>query len=263
MPTKGKLKRLNLKLKGGIMMWMAVGIISLIIFLVGLVLFLVKAFKKDAEYKKWGIITLVFFVLFVVGISRGSASDNNTTSPTSAKKTTAPATVAKPAFDWAKASITEANVKSALAIDNSIDPVSKDSNFPKDIKSVQIDKGNITITYKSGESWDETDLVKRCGGTAIIAGSKLFQNPNVSMITLVTQVDMTDAYGKTTTEAGCTIDLDKATAQKADWKGLAQRHITDPANIYNISPSYGIDMGLYKAINADLKLKIPIMKQAN
>jgi len=239
-------------------MWMAIGVISLIVFLVGLVLFLIKVFKKDAEFKKWGIITLVFFVLSMVGISRGSASDNNTTSPASAK-TNANTTI----NNWKNAAITEANVKSALAIDNSIDPVSKDSNFPKDIKSVQVDKGNITITYKPGESWDETDLVKRCGGTAIVAGSKLFQNPNVNMITLVTQVDMTDAYGKTTAEAGCTIDLDKATAQKADWKGLAQRHITDPANIYNISPSYGIHMGIYKAINDDLKSKILIMKQAN
>jgi hypothetical protein len=259
MYPREKQSGLRPKIRGGIIMWMVIGLISLIVFLVGLVLFLVKVFKKDAEYKKWGIITLVFFVLFAVSVS----SDNNTTSPASAKKAPAPAIVAKPAFDWAKAPITEVNVKSALVVNNSVNPIFKDSDFPKDIKSVRVDKGNITITYKPGEMLDETDFIKCCGGTVIVAGSKLFQNPNVSMITLVAQVDFRDTYGKTTIEPGCTIDIDKATAQQADWKGLAQMHITNPANIYNILPSYFIYLGVYKDINDDLKSKIPNVKWAN
>jgi hypothetical protein len=81
------------------MMWMVIGLTSLMVSLVGLVLFLVKVFKKDDAYKKWGTMALAFFMLFLVSVVSTSSSQApaTTTDPVPATTTdTAPATIPTP-----------------------------------------------------------------------------------------------------------------------------------------------------------------------
>jgi hypothetical protein len=62
---------------------------------------------------------------------------------------------------------------------------------------------------------------------------------------------MTDQYGKTSTEVVTKIVLTRDLAQKVDWKGLAERHVTDPGNIYRIADNYNIHLGILNKVKTD------------
>lgn len=207
----------------------------------------------------FGILTLLSIVLFVIGLikpklvvrwgnpSRKSVTITyvplffiflfafNSVAPT---KAAPPLT---PAFNWATADITEDNVRKALAGESSLNIV-YDSKFPGDIEKIQIadskkepGKKTIAFIFKPGEMWDETTFVSQMGGTIIRADSLLFANPNVDVVEGVVTYDMTDQYGKTAPERVLKLQLRRTTVDKIDWTGLADRHFTDPGNIYRIA----------------------------
>jgi len=212
--------------------------------------------KKKPIWKKWWFWVLAFFVLIVIA-SSGSESQQTPASEPASTQTENAASKAKQQtqFNWATADVSEANIKAALSKGSSVSAVPSDSDFPKSISKVVVmdnaaksGQKNIEVWYKAGTAWDETDFVKRCGGTAIEAGSILFANPKVEQVALFALTEMTDQYGKTELEVGTKIVLTREIASKVDWKGLAERHVSDPGNIYRITDNYHIHLGILKNV---------------
>jgi hypothetical protein len=156
-----------------------------------------------------------------------------------------------PSLNWATAELTEANIRKVLSREFNIDPIYDDGDFPEDITSVTVEENNIIIEFKPETMWDETDFVKRVGGTTIIVGSVLFDNPDVVWVKVVAITEMTDQYGNTEDEEGAFISLDRELADKVDWEGLADRHSSDPGNIYRLSAEYYIHPGIRKNVKMD------------
>lgn len=162
-------------------------------------------------------------------------------------------------FDWARAEITASNIKTALSQGFSANPIMLDYHFPQDITQIEVTEStksngykNISISYYPTMLFiNESHLVKVAGGTFIAACSKLFENPKVQLVSLSTVVDMTDEYGKTKTEPVIQITMMRQTADKVDWKGLAQRLSPDPGNIYRIADDYYIDPNILRRVDLD------------
>jgi len=162
----------------------------------------------------------------------------------------------KEAFNWAVSDVTVDTVKKALEQKPPAKPVVRDTDFPKNITEVKVIENlakpgqkNIHIYYKSCTVWDETDFVKRVGGTAIQVGSILFMNPKIEDVALFAQTVMMDRYGKESLEVGAKIMLSRNLARKVDWKGLADRHVVDPANIYHLAEGFYIHPGILRNVN--------------
>ena len=117
-------------------------------------------------------------------------------------------------------------------------------------------ENTVSIYFKPGAVWDETDLVRGVGGGIIAASSGLFANSSVSRVVYFAQAETTDQYGKTATQTVIKVDLSRNIADKVDWAGLADRHLTDAGNIYRIADYYKINSGIRGRINTDkIKLK--------
>jgi hypothetical protein len=213
--------------------------------------------KIKADKKKQGCIgcLVIIVLLVIIGLIVESCSGEK---PTSTQGNSPTTSSNQGTISWATADITEDNIKLALSGKAPADPISKDSDFHKNLTKIEIidnankpGNKNINIFYKAGTSWDETDFVKRIGGTAIVIGSILFSNQKVEQVAIFTQTEMTDKYGKTSLETGTKIVLSRNTANKIDWKGISERHITDPGNIYRIADDYKIHPGILKNVKLD------------
>lgn len=162
-------------------------------------------------------------------------------------------------IDWPIAEVTEENIRVALSQKPSIDPLWKDSNFAEKITKIEIidhaakpGQKIINIWYETGDAWDETDLVKNVGGTAILINSVLFQNDKVEWVTMFAQAKMTDQYGNTELEPVVKIGIKRETADKVNWEGLAKKHAgSDPGNIYRIADNYNIHYGILRRVKLD------------
>jgi hypothetical protein len=70
----------------------------------------------------------------------------------------------------------------------------------------------------------------------------------VETVAIFALTEMTDQYGKTETEVVTKLVCTREIANKVDWKGLADRHATDPGNIYRIADHYYIHPGVLKNV---------------
>lgn len=215
----------------------------------------------NVQKKKYGIGCLGLLVLFIIILMIiGSSGDDESQTPTETQTASeAQPAPEKPSFDWAAADVTENNIKSALAEETTIDSgITTDVNFPDDITEIQIiditekeGQKRLLITYKLDNAWDETDFVKKAAGTILVAGSQLFVNTKIEQITLISQTEMTDKYGKSELTDVASITLTRETADKIDWKGLAWRQVTDPGNMYRVADNYYIAPGILKDVKFD------------
>ena len=226
-------------------MWEFIGAFGVSVFFVGLAAALIMVVMSKPVWKKTLVVAGIGLILF----SAGCSNDNSTPKQSST-------------FNWANSEINNDTVKQALAQKKGAKPIALDSDFPGDISDIKVVDNvskpgmkNILIYYKPGTSWDETDFVKRAGGTAINVGSLLFSNPKIDEVTLFTQTEMTDQYGKTSLDSVVKIVLNGDIAKKVDWTGLAERHISDPGNIYRICDNYSIHPGILKKVKlSEIKL---------
>ncbi len=117
-----------------------------------------------------GAIVIVLVLGWV--LSLGGGSDSDQASPEG--------------INWSTADVTSNTVKAALSQKTAAAPVSRDTDFPKNIINIEVidhaakpGQKNVHIYFKPGTVWDETDFVKKVGGTAIMAGSILYTNPKL------------------------------------------------------------------------------------
>jgi len=207
---------------------------------------------ENGENKKKGKGTgigclIILIVLVVIGIMLFKGDSSN-----------------KSSSSWPSAEVTERNIRAALSQKPSIDPLWKDANFAEKITKIEVidhaakpGQKIINIWYETGDAWDETDLVKKVGGTAILINSMLFQNDKVEWVTVFAQAQMTDQYGNTELEPVIKIGITREIANKVNWKGLAEKHAgSDPGNIYRIADNYNIHYGILKRVKLDkIRLK--------
>lgn len=197
------------------------------------------------------VVASIFYILFIIAcidaISEGPTQQNTKTQPAISQKEN------KATKDWSTAEITEETVNKALAGKTDVKPSSMGIDFPDTITEITIvalgdGKKNVWIYYSMGSVWDENDLVKKAGGTAIFTGNLLYNNPNVEDVAIFAQGEFTDQYGKTSLDTAVKIVLNKSLADQVDWKGLADRHVTDPGNIYRIVDNYSIHPGVFSKL---------------
>ncbi|MGE5390089.1 MAG: hypothetical protein ACM3PE_03400 [Deltaproteobacteria bacterium] len=138
---------------------------------------------------------------------------------------------------WSQDEVTIDNIKTALSDKrNGASPKAMDIGFPEDITRIEMEDQKIYIYYKMKTYRDDTDLVKKAGGTAIYAGSILYENPAVENVELLTEINVPDKG----VENVVNIELNRGMANQVDWKGLALTHDSDPANIYRMYPDHYI-----------------------
>ncbi|MFA5385898.1 MAG: hypothetical protein WC364_14795 [Eubacteriales bacterium] len=113
---------------------------------------------------------------------------------------------------------------------------------------VVIEGGNAQVIVKPETFWDDTDLVKMAGEAAISAGDILFKNPNLAQLKVITSAVMTDQYGNEKTESAAYLIIKRETAGKINWTGLAERHISDPGNIYRVVDDFYVHPGVLKNV---------------
>lgn len=251
-----------------------------------LVLLLIKLIgKKGWELKKTGILASAAIVMFVIGMViappidrskyvksnqdatppvNSNANVNNVadTKPIQQDQQPAQQAASPPPFNWTTSDITQDTIKQALSQETQVKPLNRDSRFPGDIAKIEIydnankpGQKNILIRYTLESVWNETTFIKQAGGTAIFAANLLYGNSMVEDVTLFAELNMTDQYGKTAVQVGSKILLSRDLALKADWQSLAERHITDPGNIYRLARDYYIHPSIKKNINtSDVKL---------
>lgn len=150
----------------------------------------------------------------------------------------------KPAIDWTTAAVNADNVKLALTLDAVGKPATIDTNFPKDITSVEVEdikekagQKKITIHYTpSTPPTNGTEYLKVAGGTAILGSSILFTNPKVEEVNFAAEVADKDNPGKFSSGVELTIDREFATNK--DWKAIAAQHATDPGYIFREASSW-------------------------
>lgn len=119
--------------------------------------------------------------------------------------------------------LTEESVRAALA-----DPARElwCADDPGKPTSVLVfpDVGSVTVTYHAEGFWDEDALVCEASHNAYAAARTLFANPLVQEVDVKTTAELTDAYGKSSTQQVLGSWIDRATvAEKVDWDGLGDR----------------------------------------
>ncbi|HID29119.1 MAG TPA: hypothetical protein EYP19_03845 [Desulfobacterales bacterium] len=197
------------------------------------------------DNKQFRLIVLIIALLFLVITGCGGGTSQTGSKPEAQKQD----------IDWETAEVTAENVKGALSRKAEVSPIFRDNDFPKDITKIEVidhavkpGQKNVHIYFKPETFWDETDFVKKVGGTSILASSILYRNPKIEDVVFFALTDMTDQYGKTETEVVVKLGLNREVANKVDWKGLADRHTTDPGNIYRIAATRYIHLGVLKNV---------------
>lgn len=201
----------------------------------------------------WKMVVASFFYISFIAGGIGTAIEG----PVPPPKTNTHSVVSQKETPegWPAADITKDTVKAALDGKTDVKPSPMDSDFPDNISEIRIiglgdGKKNVWIYYSLGSIWDETDLVKKAGGTAIFTSNILYKNPNVEDVALFAQGEFTDQYGKSDMDTAVKIVIRKSLADQVDWKGLANLHATDPGNIYRISENYSIHAGVLSEVKS-------------
>ncbi|MDI3341832.1 MAG: hypothetical protein QJR03_15000 [Sphaerobacter sp.] len=109
---------------------------------------------------------------------------------------------------------------------------------------------NVNVYFNMGNDyWDETDFVKRSAASAEVVFQRLFENPAVARVTVWSETQFKDPYGKTSTDTGTRLSMDRDTASKVDWNGLATLELEDWHHIYDIATQYYIHPAIYKNLS--------------
>jgi len=164
---------------------------------------------------------------------------------------------------WPTSEITPETVTAALKEDSGLNPIWQCRNFKDNIVKVEvidsaINPGhkNLSVFFKIGQVWDETDLVRCVGGTVLSACSILYQNPKVDTVAMFALGEMKDQYGNSSLETVVKIIFNRDIANKINWEGFTEQFNVDPGNIYRIAESYHIRNGVLRYVKSDkIKLK--------
>ena len=172
---------------------------------------------------------------------------------------------------WKKETLTEQNVKNALAIETDVTNAAlEDLSYVNSITKITIaddlnglGKKDILIYYTVNSSWDETHFVKTAGRVAIAACSTLFQNPDVNSVSMLAETKVIDQNEKSSLDTGVQIDIGQATAAKIDWQKTADRSGSYPGDIYGIADRYYIHPEIMRNVKTDEVTQEIVKEQTN
>ncbi len=192
-----------------------------------------------------GVIVALFGVFSLVTVPPPAPTTTNTAASSTPAQAPnpEPATPVRSEPDFATSELTPDSVK-AVAEKSGVDKA-----------SVTVKDGVVLVTEEP-TAWDENDMVKSSGRTAVDLFEAVFANAAVKRVTYRTTSDFTDQYGKSSKETAVEITYSRATAGKVDWEGLKNRAWSDWKAPYNIADTYAIHPAVWKNLN---KERIPLV----
>lgn len=205
---------------------------------------IVAAVRRKPTWKKWLAWVGVAFVLMIIGAVKmppSSAPASSHNEKTDFKQT----------FAWETADVTEETIRTVFKQTKSV-------HLPKNATSIQVVDNalkpghkDVAIFYDPGRFVKESSLVFDVGSTFIRTCEILYKNPKVEKVSINAVSTMIDQYGKSSTGVIIRLVFTRETINNIDWKGLSDRHVIDPGNIYRISDFYYIHPSILKNVNPD------------
>lgn len=116
------------------------------------------------------------------------------------------------------------------------------------INSVGVDGGSVTITYDLGFVNDNKDVLRKSSEDTINMMEKLFKDSRITSVTVISQGEFTDQYGKDNYEDAVRITINKATADKIDWNGIKSRLYGDVSALINVADTYSVHPSVLKSL---------------
>jgi len=246
---------------------------------------------KNKFYSKKvnGIITTIFLIIAISGMSSGSDDTQNqitadddepkqsqksedneeakskTTTKNDEEKNKTTKASTKPKEEkkeepkqeskWYEQPLSKDIVKAALKDINGLKAIELTDKTVKEGKIID-NAGNETKNDKIVELgitpdtfWNETDYAEMMGATIISYSEQLFKNNNVSQVRIIGYTAFTDEYGNEEEEAAVRISWDKETAQKVDYENFYDLVLTDYTRSYKLANNYYIHPAIHKNLN--------------
>jgi hypothetical protein len=103
----------------------------------------------------------------------------------------------------------------------------------------------IAVQYKGESYWSETGLLNIGGEAAIATFAKLFANPQVQRVQVSILADVIGSLGHERTTDVVTIAINRPTAARINWEGVAELQLVDNKHMFCLADSYIIEMFIY------------------
>ncbi len=148
------------------------------------------------------------------------------------------------------------NFKTAAISSTTVDSAVSGQLTGDNVSSV-VNGGNITITSSEsdGSFLDEKSLVEVDTTNDVTKAMPiLFANPNVTEVTLIRAIQVTNGYGQTSMEPGVTITMSRNTYNKINWSQWNSTPDLYYQSIYNDADSYSINPVIYDNLPSDVVL---------
>jgi hypothetical protein len=237
-----------------------IGVIGILGVLVALVMLVAKLIlKKGISYKKSGLILLVSFVLFIVGVSMPSSTPQNTQKTISANETDqkdskveksnkveeeklkAEQTAKEEALK--KENEETAKKESEAPIEEIVTNVAKKFTGERFLNVSWEDhaKGKLTLSIKMGENIT-TNMMKTGMLTDVEKITKELckyeKFKTLTNFTVIHEADFVDAYGKSNSSSAQIVSLSMESINKINWENFLYDNFPKIATTYFIHPSF-------------------------
>lgn len=131
----------------------------------------------------------------------------------------------------------------------------------KDIDTVAVEEGNVTITMSKDKSyWNENEMVEQTAKKGIELMEKVFKNPSVQSIKIDVPVPMVDSKGNEEVETVVTVTWDRATHEEINYENFKNMVILEYPKFYEQASTYNIHAGIYNYIDEEYKAMMTINK---
>lgn len=167
-----------------------------------------------------------------------------------AQPTETPEPTPMPKLSWENGPVTEETVRKALDDLDDLGLGRPDINSDNVTFLSVIDAEGfvVAIEFRPGEALSETDFLTIAGESTLVAMAKLFGNPQVQRVKVSAMADLVDAFGNESMQVVTTATINRATANRINWQGLASRQSSDNKHVFCIADEYAIRPVVYNEL---------------
>lgn len=251
-------------------MWMFIGIVGFLATIMFLILGIVFAIKKNGKAKKAFFSALIAFVVFIAGLSfddteptsktasndnvKGSEVKNDDTTKKKDDSETAKNEETKKEENPKEKSKEKPKLTIKTAALDSKDFSSLVKKINKDIDKVEVNATDIKVTFKDDISyWDVIDILKQTAIDGIKIMEKVFSNEKVTSVTIYVPGSMVDEKGNESIETLVEVKWNRELSNEVNYENFGDMVLVKFPRFYNVSTSYSIHPGVFKAIEDKYK----------
>jgi len=99
------------------------------------------------------------------------------------------------------------------------------------------DGGVVTVTRTMKPNLTPAMMLTGGRYDSISIFEALFKDPRIEQVTVISNTEFTDAYGQSSTEAGCWYRISRATADKVNWDAILSENLDRIADSYFVHPA--------------------------